>query len=426
MNPTPGATVTRPLSTVRPSSCLGRYEDEGDEGDGYGDEPVEPAPTCIELFAGAGGAALGLHRAGYRSLARCEWDADACRTLRAAFPSDTVIEGDVRAVDWSPYAGRCDLLWASPPCQAWSSAGKRLGARDERNGWPWTFVAADAIRPTWMVCENVPGLLQHSADAGCDREGSDPTRCPGCYWLGVILPAARERFAHVSVLRLDAADYGVPQRRHRVFLVCGPAAVETPAPAHSEAALIFAKWRDGGYWRRHGIAPVGEPSEADRKMLGMMFAPGRGLLPWRTVRDDLTDEPSTTVAAVSGEGTVYASRSVDDRTLPLDAPAFTLRAQGGVDASGHEGGHASVYVRDSDRHPPSTLDAPAVGIRSGGDGHSAPAAMLATPGLRRLTTSECATLQDFPAAHPFQRGAPDVGAGGGDVGDCSEEDDGVE
>jgi DNA (cytosine-5)-methyltransferase 1 len=91
-------------------------------------------PKLLDLFAGAGGASLGAERAGYTVVAAVEWDADACATHRAAMPSVPVIEGDIRAIERAPDA---DVWWASPPCQAWSHAGKRKGARDARNGWPW-------------------------------------------------------------------------------------------------------------------------------------------------------------------------------------------------------------------------------------------------------------------------------------------------
>ena len=69
----------------------------------------------------------------------------------AAAQLGPVVCADVREVDYSPHRG-IDLLWASPPCQAWSSAGKRLGASDtERNGWPWTWEIVDQVAPQWLV-----------------------------------------------------------------------------------------------------------------------------------------------------------------------------------------------------------------------------------------------------------------------------------
>ena len=186
------------------------------------------APKVLELFAGAGGAALGLERAGFEHAALCEWAPDACATLRAA-GLGPVVEGDVRDLDAiEAVAGpRVDVLWSSFPCQAFSTAGKRLGASDERNGWPWTVDAIDRFKPEWVACENVRGLLSHSGE-----HCGDPQKCPGCYFHGVILPELRERFAHVGYWVLDAADYGVPQHRCRVIIWAGPHPIAAPSPTH--------------------------------------------------------------------------------------------------------------------------------------------------------------------------------------------------
>lgn len=195
---------------------------------------------CLELFAGAGGAAIGLERAGLTHAALCEWDRDACATLRAA-GLGPVIEGDVRDLDAIAAAVGPDpvnVLWSSFPCQAFSTAGKRLGAADERNGWPWTVAALDRFQPAWMLGENVRGLLLHTG--GCAFVGGqeglfarpDPQVCPGCYFERVILPDLRARFACVGWWLLDAADYGVPQHRRRVILWAGPRPLFMPAPTH--------------------------------------------------------------------------------------------------------------------------------------------------------------------------------------------------
>lgn len=232
--------------------------------------------TALELFAGGGGAAMGIHRAGLHTLARCEWDRDACATLRAAgdaghIDAAAVIEGDVRAVDWSPYVGRVDLMWASPPCQAWSSAGKRLGASDDRNGWPWTFDAVDTVRPTWLLAENVTGLLMHRGD--CDGKGA-PDDCPGCYFHRHILPEARKRFASVQWAILNSSAFGVPQHRRRVYLVCGPRPIAWPVATHGDPArsrglfgdslIDWVTMRDGLKLWGVGRVADGSPTILDR------------------------------------------------------------------------------------------------------------------------------------------------------------------
>lgn len=201
---------------------------------------------CLELFAGAGGAALGLERAGLAHAALCEWDRDACATLRAA-GLGPVVEGDVRDLDAIAAAvgpDPVDVLWSSFPCQAFSTAGKRLGAADERNGWPWTVAALDRFRPTWMLGENVRGLLFHTS--GCTFAGGqeglfgrpDPSACLGCYLERVIRPDLRASFTCVGWWLLDAADYGVPQHRQRVILWAGPRPLAQPVATHGPGAPL--------------------------------------------------------------------------------------------------------------------------------------------------------------------------------------------
>ena len=244
---------------------------------------------CLELFAGAGGAALGLEAAGIEHAALVEWDRDACATLRTA-GLGPVVEGDVRDLDAiEAVAGQpIDILWSSFPCQAWSMAGKREGANDERNGWPWSMDAVDRFRPRWFLGENVTGLLCHRG--GCTYRGgqeglfaaADPMACPGCYFERVIMPDLRSRFPCAGYWELDAADMGVPQHRRRIFLWAGPVEPKRPRETHGP-----------GWLQKH--QGWGEPIGLSKMELYTQFAPesakgGNRWIPYT--------EPATTISVV--------------------------------------------------------------------------------------------------------------------------------
>jgi len=395
---------------------------------------------AIELFAGAGGAALGLEQAGIEHAALCEWDASACATLRAA-GLGPVVEGDVRDLDAiAAVAGQsCDLLWSSFPCQAWSVAGSRRGAADERNGWPWTVAAIDRFKPRWFLGENVRGLTFHSK-SGC----GDPMTCPGCYLERVILPDLRQRFAHAGYWVLDAADYGVPQHRRRVILWAGPVELTEPKPTHRDPKANADMFDTRQPWVSMGEAlGLGRTIayNGQKKAVGPRPGkdasgkrpPGRFVeakfdtadpaptLPTRSgalqVRyigggrnasdgtrsfRDLTDEPSTTVAAAqignAGPWVVGNYRGRDGtakmETHSIDEPSRALR---------HGGGSSVPYLLD--RPSPTVAATEHKGASSRKRQHAlnrASDALALTTGRRRLTVAECARLQDFPADHPFQ------------------------
>lgn len=169
--------------------------------------------NCLELFAGCGGAALGLRRAGFESIACVEADKWAVATLEAAgFPAVRAWIGDGGPADlpvWSPPDVPVDLLWASPPCQPYSMAGKREGADDARDGWPATLAAIEMVRPTWFIIENVVGA-------------------PVEEWAAAVALLGYT----VSYRILDAADWGLPSHRRRIFLVGGPREYRWPVQTH--------------------------------------------------------------------------------------------------------------------------------------------------------------------------------------------------
>lgn len=183
----------------------------------------------LELFAGAGGAALGLEAAGLEHAALVEQDADACATLRAA-GLGPVIEGNAEAVDFSEWQG-VEVVWASPPCQKHSRAGDGTGF----DGWPVTLRCLEEVRPTWVLVENVVGAPVHQ-------------------WCAEL---AELGFTAQPYL-LDACRYGVPQSRERWFIVAGPYTCPPPGPSMRQCPA--ERVVPVGWLRAEGIGARGRPT----------------------------------------------------------------------------------------------------------------------------------------------------------------------
>ncbi|MDE9553021.1 DNA (cytosine-5-)-methyltransferase [Xenorhabdus bovienii] len=161
--------------------------------------------TVLELFAGAGGMALGLEKAGLKSVMLNEIDAHACKTLRKNRPHWNVVEGDVAGVDFSGYRGIVDVLAGGFPCQAFSYAGKKLGFEDTRGTLFFEFSrAVKEISPKVILAENVRGLLNHD-DGRTLNTIKDIIKD-----LGYTLFEPRI---------LKAMFYKVPQKRERLILI---------------------------------------------------------------------------------------------------------------------------------------------------------------------------------------------------------------
>ena len=161
--------------------------------------------TSIELFAGAGGMALGMEKAGFKHILLNEVEKNSCNTLRFNRPKWNVLEGDIRHINFSEYENKVDLVTGGFPCQAFSSAGKKLGFEDTRGTLFFDFARCiTEVRPKIFVGENVKGLFNH--DKGKTLE--------------VIKQSIKDiGYTLIDPKVLKAMYYKVPQKRERLILV---------------------------------------------------------------------------------------------------------------------------------------------------------------------------------------------------------------
>ncbi|MFN8583940.1 MAG: DNA cytosine methyltransferase [Dehalococcoidia bacterium] len=360
-------------------------------GAAYGDQPR--TFRSIELFSGAGGLALGTHLAGFHHEVLVEWDADAMATLESNARHDAVdglrewrVErADVRAFDYRPYEG-VDLVAGGPPCQPFSIGGKHRGADDSRNMIPEFVRAIRELAPPVFVMENVRGLLRPGFRPYFEyvveslrqplvvrREDESWTEHRDRLADRHSLPGLRY---DVRFEVLNAADYGVPQSRHRVFVVGFRSDLAVPFrfpdATHSLDALLHDQWVSGTYWERHGVPRPEAPPESVARRVGRLARARPFGEAWRTVRDAIGDLPEP-----------QATR---------DGPVANHRLQPG----------ARAYVG----HTGSDHDLPAKTLKAGDHGVPGGENMLRQRNgrVRYFTVREAARIQTFPDSWVF-RGA---------------------
>lgn len=309
-------------------------------------------PTVIDLFAGGGGLSSSLEAVGWRAVAAVEIDPHAVLTLQANqsrghLKGTSVLHADIREVragdlrpstcksNWRP-----DLLAGGPPCQPFSSAGLMKSYRDPRGRLFHEFVRlADELRPRFILFENVAGLVTAKSPSG---------------EVGGVLRHIQREFESIGYAcrfaLLNAADYGAPQRRVRLYMIGarGERLPEFPAPTHA----------------RHG-AP---------------------LLPWVTLGQLLSTQPTP------AQTDIVLPSARRARELAELTPGTGLRSIGIIEAnrpSGHWGYRQDCFVAD--------LDLPSRTIRAA----STPDWLNFDGYIRRLTWRECAALQGFPAEWQF-------------------------
>lgn len=312
----------------------------------------------VELFAGAGGLAMGISEAGFTHEAVVERDRYSCDTIREnqRLGVEPVVhwplyEADVRTFDYSGLGEEPHLIAGGPPCQPFSLGGRHGGWNDERDMFPEMVRAIRELRPRAIIVENVKGLMRQSFAKYFEYivlqisypEISMKPDEDWCEHLSRLerhhLHGQKEGLFYRVVFRLlNAADYGVPQKRERVILVGFRQDLEKewsfPKPTHSLDALLWDQWVTGDYWERHGIPRKNRPAppprlQARADRLGKLFPPAE--LPWKTVRDAISDLPNPESPDHSPTLPNHrfnpGARSYHGHTgSPLDSPAKTLKA----------------------------------------------------------------------------------------------------
>lgn len=284
--------------------------------------------TAIELFAGAGGLALGIEKAGFNTLALIEFDKDAAATLKTNRPKWNVICDDIANVSpqdltalFGLEVGELELLSGGAPCQSFSYAGKRLGLEDARGTLFYHFaVFLEKLRPKTFLFENVRGLLTHN------RGNTYET----------ILEIFTQAGYTIQKQVLNAWDYGVAQKRERLITIgirndlTDKIKIEFPTPHEYKPVLrdvlhdvpesdgtqyseykrkIFELVPPGGYWRDI-------PADIAKEYMKSCWNMGGG----RTgiLRRLSLDEPSLAVLT-------SPSQKQTDRCHPLEARPFNIR-----------------------------------------------------------------------------------------------------
>lgn len=353
--------------------------------------------NSIELFTGAGGLALGLEKVGCHHRAMVEFNAQACDTIRynvsnrqSLAKNWILYQSDVRAIKYNEIVRSVDLVAGGPPCQPFSMGGKARGRMDSRDMFPEAVRAVRELHPRYFVFENVKGLLRESFASYFNYiilQLSYPTviRHEKEDWtehlsrLEKIHTSGRlpELSYRVVYRLLNAADFGVPQYRHRVFIVGFRSDLGNewnfPAATHSLDKLLWSQWVTGEYWDLHKVAKAKRPKLPSyhtrrvtqlRNSFSMMEPEGQRYL---TVRDALMGLP--------------------DPKKPNNIPNHEFR-DGAKPYPGHTG---------------SLLDEPSKALKAGAHGVPGGENMIAFPdgSFRYYTAREAARIQTFPDDYVF-------------------------
>lgn len=354
--------------------------------------------SSIELFTGAGGLALGLEQSGWHHAALIERDEHSCSTIHLneslGHPLTKgwqLYPDDVRNISYTDFSDHVDMVAGGPPCQPFSLGGKHRSYQDKRDMFPEAVRGVRELRPDCFVFENVKGLLRQSFASYFHYIILQLTypmlvRKQGEEWSSHLARLERHHtggkeldLSYRIVYRLlDAADYGVPQHRHRVFIVGFRSDLQKewsfPHPTHSYDRLLWDQWVSGTYWDEHRVSKKNLPAMPERLAVRIRrlesefrLIPPPGIR-CRTVRDALSGLP-------------------DPRNKRDTVPNHEFR-DGARPYPGHTG---------------SSLDSPSKALKAGDHGVPGGENMIALPDgtYRYYTVRESARVQTFPDDYVF-------------------------
>lgn len=330
--------------------------------------------TSIGLFAGASGLDLGMEEAGFHTVSVVEIDPDSTKTISLNRPhlEESAVPRDIKQVSTQDLLeeggrvldlgrplqpGEVDLVTGGPPCQPFSTAGRRQSIGDPRGSLFMDFITVvEEVQPRFFVMENVRGLLSASVRHRpiAEREPGFPPLEPDEMQGAALQVVLREmkRIGYSVVYRLlEAADYGVPQNRQRVVFIGSRdnEPLTFPLPTHSEKGGRLPKWKTFREAVRGLVdeQPEFVPYSESRLKYLRLLEPGQN---WRSLPDEMKKE-----------------------------------AMGGAYESG--GGKVGFYRRLSwDKPSPTVTTSP----------HQKATDMCHPEELRPLSVAECARVQTFP------------------------------
>jgi len=311
--------------------------------------------NSVELFSGAGGLALGMAKSGFQHEMLVEFNRDAVTTLmknhdqgQAQSKDWNIQHDDIKNICFKKYKDNISVIAGGPPCQPFSLGGKHKAFNDHRDMFPQAVRAVRESKPDAFIFENVKGLLRKNFSSyfgyiilqltypNMTKHEEESWESHLSRLEDVQTKGTYRGLKYTVVFRLlNAADYGVPQRRERVFIVGfrSDLAIEWdfPQATHSKDALLWAQWVTGEYWERLGIQKNERPASnhkvsAQLKNKYGLFQPDKK--PWVTVRETIADLPCPKNRnrfnnhQFRGGAKAYPGHTGS----PIDEPSKTLKA----------------------------------------------------------------------------------------------------